>query len=277
MFKHLLREPLLHFLLIGAALFGLYEVTGADKEADFSNAIHITAGDIKLLRESWLEQNGSAPDKNTLDQLIDSQIQEEILFREAKRLGLDKNDTIVRRRLIQKMRFLSANISQLQLPDDPMLMEYRNKNKQKYRTPETRSFTHVYFNDDLRGKALQVDVAQALQALTADEDRQTSAEYGDNFILQSHYKEASRARVAQVFGPGFADAVFAIDQGAWHGPVQSAYGTHLLRVHEVTASYLPELPDLREKLSGDLMREQLKNLKQKSYQQMRKRYQVTIE
>lgn len=274
MFDNLLREPLVHFLIIGAALFGLYAVTADDKDTE---AITISAGDIERLRAKWLGQSDSAAATKILNGLIESEIQKEVLFREAKRLGLDENDTIVRRRMIQKMRFLSANMSQLRIPGDAALLEYFNNNKELYRAPEKRSFTHIYFNHKKRGAYLAVDVAAVLQALTADEDPKTTSKYGDNFILQSDYKERSHARVAQLFGADFADALFAVDKDAWHGPLQSAYGTHLVRIQNVRESYLPEFSAIKEKLSDDLMRRQLGDLKKKSYQEMRRRYEVNIE
>ena len=131
MIRKWLREPFVHFILIGALLFFLYEFTAVTTDPTSDSVIQISSADINQLGEQWLSQNGSEPDKNTLNELIESRIYQEVMLREAKRLGLDRNDTIVRRRLVQKMEFLSANLSQLQIPDDNSLLAYFGTNKGK--------------------------------------------------------------------------------------------------------------------------------------------------
>ncbi len=277
MLNNLLREPLLHFLIIGVLLFGFYELASDDEHAAFTNTINISASDIEQLREQWRLQNGGAADEETLDELIKSRIQEEVLFREARRLGLDENDSIIRRRMIQKMRFLSANMAQLETPDDAALMEYFEQNKARYRVPEKRSFRHIYFNNERHGEALQARVKAVLQELTAAQNAQSIAQYGDNFILPSSYTDRQEQRVAQLFGADFAAALFALDPNTWSGPLQSAYGSHLVRIDNISASYLPAFSNIKEKLLADLMNRQLGELKEKSYQAMRERYEVNIE
>ena len=191
-----MREPFLHFILIGALLFGVYQLSVDDSYYDLGNNIRISANDIDSLRATWRSQNGTEPDRDTLDGLIDSLIYEEVLLREAQRLSLDKNDTIVRRRLVQKMEFLSANLSQLETPDDESLLQYYEVNRENYRVAERRSFRHVYFSREQRGESLMDEANDELKKIREDDIVQTAHKLGDNFILQYTYRNRRQQQIA---------------------------------------------------------------------------------
>jgi len=142
--RFFLHEPFIHFIIIGALIFSVYHFTAKGAHIESGTEIRITRTAIKQLREQWQRQNGSEPDENTLNELIKSLIRQEVLLREARRLGLDENDTIVRRRLIQKMDFLSANLSQMQTPEEETLREYFDLNRERYRIPEkAKLYSHL--------------------------------------------------------------------------------------------------------------------------------------
>ena len=144
----LFREPFIHFLIIGAVLFGLYEFTATESSSVLESKIEISPEMIKALREQWLKQSGIEPDKETMNELLESLIHDEVMIKEARRLGLDKNDIIIHRRLLQKMDFLLANMSQMQRPNEEALHQYFEINKEKYRVAAKRSFSHIYFSKE---------------------------------------------------------------------------------------------------------------------------------
>lgn len=277
MFSQWLREPFFHFIVIGVLLFGLYEYRAANAGSRTGNDIRITAGMIDDLSEQWRKQNGSEPGSTVLDELIESLVYQEVLLREAKRLGLDENDTIVRRRLVQKMEFLSANLSQMQRPDEQTLLSYFEQNRQNYQVPERRSLIHIYFSTEKRGEQASGDAALVLTELQREATSLEPTTAGDNFILQNNYPNISERRLGQIFGRQFAQTVFTLELGQWQGPIASEYGMHLVRVDHSSASYLPELAEVREKVIDDFMQTQLVALRQQSYDAMRERYQVSVE
>ncbi len=276
MFRKCLGDPFVHFMFIGALLFSLYGLTSKDAFLKDDNDIQITAEAVNKLRQQWTRQNGSTPDSAVLDELVESLIHQEVLLREAKRLGLDENDTIVRRRLIQKMEFLSANLSQLQRPDEAVLLEYFKLHREQYRVPEKRSFTHIYFSKEKRGASVFDDAKEQLEMLSVAPTPLRAPERGDNFILQYDYRERSQQRVAQIFGVEFARDLFTMKTEQWQGPVWSEYGAHLLRIEHVTKSTVPDFADIRTRILDDVINEQLMALKEKTYQEMRTHYQVDV-
>ncbi len=275
--RFFLQEPFIHFIVIGTLIFTLYHFTAKGAYFDSGNEIRITNTAIKQLGDQWQRQTGNEPDKDTLEGLVESLIRQEVLLREAKRLGLDKNDTIVRRRLIQKMDFLSANLSQMQTPGEDTLRRYFDLNREKYRIPEKRSFTHIYFSKETRGESLLDDANVVLKKLQKEAAPVRAPELGDNFILQYDYNDRSQQQLAQVFGDTFARALFETVSNKWQGPILSEYGAHLVRIGLIEKSYIPEFVDIRPAVLDDVERENLRKLKEKSYKAMRDRYQVTID
>jgi peptidyl-prolyl cis-trans isomerase C len=276
-FTYLLREPLVHFLLIGIAIFALYELNSDEGADPSSSIINIDRRDIDELREQWLQQTGSEAEADTLQKLIDAQIEEEIMFREALRLGLDKNDTIVRRRLVQKMEFLSANLSSLDLPEETALLSYYENNSEKYRVDERRSFTHVYFSRDRRGDSLLSDAETLLRKLQKEKPQKKQAEWGDNFILHYDYRAMREEQLAKVFGFSFAGDLFALKMEGWQGPIVSEYGVHLILLHDIITAHLPSFADLRERVLDDYMQSELTILKKQRLKEMREGYIVNID
>ncbi len=275
----LLHEPLLHFLFCGAILFGLYAlIKNSDIESENGKRIEVTASDIDRLRENWTRQWKRPPNEEQLRQLIDGFVRQEVWYREALALGLDRNDHIVRRRLVQKMEFLSKDLALMQDPIEDDIAEYFSDNRERYRQPERISFTHVYFNPDQRGKAAAQDARNALARLRTEVGRESvpPRESGDPFMLQYDYSDQSPAAVRQLFGQGFARELFAYKAGAWQGPVTSSYGLHLVRVRKRTPSRLPEVSEIRNKVRRDLMTERLKQANDSTFTRLRNRYEVVI-
>ncbi len=274
-----LREPLLHFLVLGALLFGLHAlINNPPIESERSSRIEVSASDIDRFRGDWISQRGRPPTEEELQWLIDQFAREEVLYREALALGLDRGDYIVRRRLVQKMEFLSQDLALLANPIEDELATYFLANRERYRIPTRLSFSHIYFNQDQRAEAAEQDAQSVLAQLQAEADSPMRApEQGDPFLLQDYYPAQSPQEVAQLFGDGFSQELFAIEPGTWQGPVESSYGLHLVRVHHRIESRLPELAEVRDQVRWDLMAEQRQEADEVLYARLLERYEVKVD
>ena len=276
MLKKLLHEPLLHFLLIGAALFILYDVTN-EEVVDDGRRIVITEADIDRQIALWERKWRRLPTQAELEGLIDAQIREEVLYREALAMGLDDNDTIVRRRLAQKVEFISSEISDTLEPTEADLSAYLAANPDKFEIPGRVSFLQVYLNADRHGDQLEADAQLLLSQLKkagADADVSTA---GDPFMFGERFEDMSEFEISRIFGREFTDAVIAILPSEWQGPVRSGYGLHLVYVSSKTDSRLPSLDEVRDRVSDEWMAKQRKEMDELFYQELRKRYDISIE
>ena len=272
----LLREPLLLFLVLGALLFGLHTLVN-DQPPEPDTAVRIHAADIDQLRAGWQRQMGRPPQPEELQGLIDEFIREEVLVREALALGLDRDDTIVRRRLAQKMNFLAEDLALLNEPTEADVSDYFEQHPDLYGLPPRTSFTHIYFSRDRRGDAAQADAERALsQLVAADQPPPRAPELGDPIMLQVDYSMRSPGEVSQLFGQSFADALFDLGPATWRGPVVSGYGLHLVRVQERVEGRLPELEEVREQVLQDLVRERRREAKARAYAVLRDRYKIEL-
>jgi hypothetical protein len=275
----LLREPLIHFLLIGAAIFGLHAVTDDPVESEFESEarIVITAGEIDRLRGLWHKQWRRTPTAEELRGLIDDQIREEVLYREALALGLDRDDTVVRRRLVQKFEFLVEDLAASRDPDPAALLAHFEANRERYRILPRLSFTQIYFSLDRRGAAARRDAELVLASLHAASTGATTAGLGDGLMLGHAYEQETTQDIEATFGRGFADAVLGLDPGIWTGPIASGYGLHLVRVDEHVAARLPSLSEVEAQVRNDWAHDQRLEANRVVYQQLLARYDVAIE
>lgn len=217
--KKILKEPLIHFLLIGAALFLVYNLvdTGQNK-----NEILIDENLINELAAKWELTRNRPPSLQELKGLFDQYIEQEILYREALAMNLDHNDEIVKRRLAQKMEFLSDGLIEAFQPTDEMLAVYYEENKEDYTKPSIYTLQQVYFSLDKRQLAFE----DAKSALTS----QHPEELGDNISLSAQYANADALRIARDFGSAFAATLDTLPIGKWTGPIYSGLGVHLVYI-----------------------------------------------
>jgi peptidyl-prolyl cis-trans isomerase C len=280
--QKLLREPLAHFLIAGAvilalsSLFGHSQLTGASDER-----IVVSAAEIGRLREIWTRQWGHAPDAAQLDNLVNDYVREEIYYREALASGLDKDDTIIRRRLVEKMEFLSQELASGE-PSEAELQQFFAANRQKYSLPAEVGLTHIYFSTSRRGAAALEDARGALTRLTSNrlssaEAAKLAATLGDSFMLQMEYPPQTRDQIKNLFGDGFADAVLNLEPGKWAGPIRSTYGWHLVRVTERAAPRQPTLDEVRNHVAIDYKNQRLQTASENYYTRLRQRYRVEID
>lgn len=274
--KQILREPLLHFLAIGVVLFAVFALVNDERPVG-GNRIEITAEDIEQLVAIFGKQWQRPPNQQELQALIDARVREEVLYREALAMGLDKDDTIVRRRLAQKVEFLMADAGAVTEPENAVLQAYYEANAERYRQPPRLSFSHVYFSTDRRGEEA-VKAAEALLArLRAARTPVTRVhDEGDPFMLPREYVDARTDEIARDFGRAFAEELVGLESGLWHGPVTSAYGIHLVYVVSRDASHLPPMEQLKERVANDWLTEQRRLAEERVYQRLRARYEISV-
>ena len=271
------REPLVHFLAIGAFLFVAYLWLNDPYATSSSTRIEVSANDIDLLRTRWMKQWQRPPTQPELESLIEAHIREEVFYREALALGLDKDDTIVRRRMAQKVEFLVADLAVPTEPDEAELRAYFQENQERYRQPVSLSFTHIYFNPDRRGSSIHRDAQAELHRLqAAKESPERTRERGDRFMLAHEYVEKSAPEIARDFGQAFEKRLVELEPETWRGPVASGYGLHLVYISDRTESRLPEFAAVREKVENDFLIDRRREVNELAYQRLRERYEIVV-
>ncbi len=267
------KEPLLHFLIIGAMIFVLFSIVNKDEIPVSDNKIVVTASDIERLSGNWSKKWNRPPTETEMKGLVDSYIKEEVYYREALALGLDQNDTILRRRLMQKMEFLSNDLAELNQPDETALNKYFLDNQETYELPARISFTHIYFSLDKRGAKVVEDAESVLSGL----DALRAPEKGDNFMMPYDFVKETPFEVERLFGKGFTEELFTLKTNTWLGPIESGYGFHLVRISEKIDSSIPELASVIDKVRTDLMFEQRKRMNKEIYERFKEQYEIIIE
>jgi peptidyl-prolyl cis-trans isomerase C len=273
----LMREPLMQFLLIGALLFGLYALRGNAVLANVNGRIHMSAGEIEQLRAMFMKQRQRSPTEEELRELIDARIQEEVLYREALAMGLDKDDTIVKRRLAQKLEFLTEDLSAAGTPTDAQITAFFAEHEARYQLPSRISFVHVYFSTAKRNQRAAHDAEKELARLRAGIQSRRFDETGDMFLLDRDYRRILPEEIEKVFGRDFAEEMLKLPQGEWHGPIASGYGLHLVKIGERLTSDPLSVGAVREQVERDWIEDQRRRIKQATFKNLRDRYQVVID
>ena len=274
----LFKEPLLHFLAIGALTFVIFAVLNTEEIAVDGGKIVVSAGDIERLSASWSKKWNRSPTEQELDGLIESYIREEVYCREALALGLDQDDTILRRRLMQKMEFLSNDLAELNTPDETDLNEYFHEHQDKYELPARMSFTHIYFSLDKRGRQAFQDAAIVLNEIQmASAPILRAPDQGDQFMLQYDFVLETPFEISRLFGQVFVEQLFQTKSDGWQGPIESGYGLHLVRINEKIDARMPELAAVIDKVRTDFMFEQRQKTNKAIYERFKERYEIVVE
>ena len=274
--RRLLSEPLLHFLVLGAALFLLFRLVG-DRAGERPDEIVVSAGQIDHLVEVWTKTWLRPPTSVELQGLIDDHIMEEILYREALALGLDRDDVIIRRRLRQKMEFLVDDFAETVEPTDEELEAFLRDNSESFVVDARLTYRQIYINQDSRGETAYEDAERLLAELTAGGALVSAHELGDPLPLPEGYTASPQAEVASLFGREFAEALLELETGRWTGPVQSGYGLHLVRIDERTPGRMPELAEVRDVVEREWFAARRAEAKSALYERLRERYTITVE
>ncbi len=276
--KKLFKEPLLVFLLLGGAIFALYQQIPNDYQPDNAE-IMVTEGQIKGLLERFEKVRQRLPSEEEEDGLIQNYVREEILYREALALGLDKDDGIVRRRLNQKMDFLSEDLASLVEPSEQELQVYLAKHQDDYLKPSRFSFRQIYFNTSKRGESAQSAALSLLAKLKAEDtsDNTSTDAMGDPLMVAHQFEHETERGIQRALGADFLKALGEIDTRGWHGPISSGFGLHLVHIDEHTAGKVFELNEVREQVIRDWSAQKREQTNKIFYQNLRKRYTVKVE
>ena len=230
-----LREPLLHFILIGIAVFGVYSYTHRGRGGvESSRQITLTLDELGQMDMYFESQWHRQPTPAEFQAMVEDKVREEVLYREALAMGLDKDDTIVKRRMAQKMQFLAEDVAAAHEPSTAELKAWFEKNSNKFALPSRYSFRHLYFSPDKRGKNAQEDAAKTLAKIAGQpEDSKLAVSLADPFMFQDYYGDRTPEALAKEFGPQFAVVLEKVKPGSWQGPIESGYGWHLVFVDTV--------------------------------------------
>jgi peptidyl-prolyl cis-trans isomerase C len=274
----LLTEPLLQFLLIGACIYGAYALFGTPEEDFRDTRIHVDANRINGFISQWEARWNRPPTRQEIDGLIQSYIREDVLYRQAVTMGLNEDDPVTRRRMAQKLEFLTSDLALMVQPAEGELEAFFMKDQALYQQPDRITFSQVFFNPDNRGNRTLEDAAQVLTKLQAAGDPEAeSMQVGDQFMLQSDFVQVTELEVARQLGNGFSEAVMKLQAGQWHGPVLSGYGVHLVYVFDFQKAAPVVFEDVKTSVLENWQVEQRENFNADFLQSLKQRYDIVID
>ena len=275
----LLKEPLVHFIIAGVVLFFIYGFFGKGADEPNEKTIQISKGQIDLMHAHWSRQLGRPPTESELQGLIDDHIREEILMQEARAMGLDKDDIIIRRRLAQKMEFVSGDMLTVNEPTDEEISKYFDLHKKEFHVPGKVSFLQVFFSVDARPEAQSMELAEKtknkLNMLSVDDV--DFLKFGDRTMVRTEYVALSKAQIISEFGnTEIAEKVAEAQMNIWEGPFRSNFGLHLIYILEREPDYTPELQEVTSKIKTSMIDERKELLDEQFMSELRSRYTIEI-
>ncbi|MDW3645938.1 MAG: peptidylprolyl isomerase [Bacteroidia bacterium] len=266
----ILKEPLLHFLIVGACLFLLYECSNKNTSANRAQII-LTNADLEQMITAYENNWSQVPDTQTLRGLVDEHVRGEIMYQEALHLGLEHNDEIIKRRLRQKYEFLVKDLSSIQQPETEELERFYEEHAESYQSARKMSFSHIYFSPDKRKEPL-LD-AQKLLKEVSNKDVKPEA-YGDDFHLQQFYASRDYREIVQNYGKQFSDTLFSQSSTGWQKPILSGYGVHLVHISSIEEPESIPFPEVKNLVLQDWKAEQLKRFNDELYESLLGNYEV---
>jgi hypothetical protein len=281
MIRHILlkflRDPLFHFLILGAGLFMVFSLVNSSVSVPAEQIVIDETQALRLAEQfqrTWMRP----PTRLELQGLAEDFVKEEILYREARALGLDQDDLVIRRRMRQKMEFLNADLAEREQPTDADLRTFMEVRPEMFRSPGRVSLRQIYLDPDGPDGPVAERARDVLKRLSADPEGGTSADAeGDPTLLPRELNAATEAGVARIFGDAFAAALADAPVGRWFGPVESGYGVHLVRVSAREPGRLPALDEVRPAVEREWSAARRAEADSRFYEALRARYAVEIE
>lgn len=304
-----MRAPLLHFLLLGALLHALKPLLPLPAATDWNlQTVTVSAGELQRLQDDWTNETGRPPSPAQRQSIVQQHVDDEILVREAQKLGLHETDSVVRRRLLANMRFafpdtpdddaaLMAQAAALGMHESDLVVRRRlvqlmqmhivssvnfsetelrdfiDRHPARYGQPLRFAFRHLYFNADQDPEQATRRARHVLGQLRATGE---ATDAGDPFLLGAEFSLRSEAGIARQFGPDFARAVAQLEPGAWAGPLASPFGLHLVRVGQVEAEQLPDYTRISTRAAYALLSEREREVLREAMVRLRLRYRVEL-
>jgi peptidyl-prolyl cis-trans isomerase C len=269
------REPLMHFMLLGAVLWIAYSTLNTPARL---SRITITKAQSLQLAEHYRQQYGVAPSSRQLEALIDNAVTQEMSFREALRLGLDRDDEIVRRRLIQKFEFLQQDLSTPPQPTDSVLKAFYDRHPQLYLLPARQTFTHVYFSPDRRGDLGARNAAAALSTALNRQGINRAPDRGDSYPGPSDFVSLTQEEIGRVFGrEGLSQEIGALPLGQWSLPLRSGFGWHIVFLQGREPAHQAPFDEVRGRVESDFLEAERLKRNAESVNKMRGEFEITRE
>jgi peptidyl-prolyl cis-trans isomerase C len=271
--RRFLKDPLVHFLIVGASLFALSAWRGEWIRGGRERIV-ISADQVAQVRNTAEVLKGRAATEEEVAALIEPTIRDEVLYREALALKLDVNDDEVRRRLVDKMNYLTQDTADPAPSSDAELRKFYNESPARFEAPELATFDQVFFSPAERGDSVEAVAKAGIAALRAG---RSPDEVGDHTPLRGTYQNAPRDQVDVLFGAAIAEALFTLPPGDWTGPFKSDFGLHAVRLHARTARRLPPFDEIRDQVAAEFAAERRRERNEAEYRRMRAHYDVVIE
>lgn len=272
-----IRDPFIQFMLIGALVFAVF--TQFSDEAEDNKKLVVTQSDVSRLVSQWTEQYSGAPTPEQKQAIVEHFVQEEIIYREAEVIDLGKDDIIIRRRLVQKFRFLSESFADLPIPTDEELSQFYTQNIQDYKTPQVTSFSHIYIkqstasSDDIEDRVASIKA----RLIQNQEDSTLWRNEGDAFMLQRQYASRTNQQIAELFGRHFQKELSILVAGKWSSPILSIYGWHIVKVVGRTAAANAALNTIKAQVQSDYVAAKRTKNNDAFYKKLFDSYQVIYE
>jgi len=272
------REPLVHFLIIGAGIYALYGLLAGGEGPDNERTVFVSASDITSLEDQFVLMRKRPPTEAEFADIVRGHVRVKILYREALAMGLDAGDTAIERRLAQKVEMLARSLI---TPDQPTVEEMQtwyDANPDAFKQADRYSIAQVFFDPGKRDDGTLDDAQVALEKLSAlNGVPEDLAGYGDRLMLQNYYSEYSEFELGRLFGEGFVDQIADLQPGQWHGPVRSGYGIHLVWVEDIQLFPPPPLDEVKEQVAERWMAEQIDEMSGRFIDELVSRYDVVLE
>ena len=270
-----LREPLLHFLLLGVLLFALFQWLGGDSGPQ-SSRITVSQARVQQLVTAFTKVWQRPPTEAELKGLVDDYVREEIAYREAVAMGLDRDDTIIRRRLRQKLEFLVEDAASATPPTEAELQAFLDAHPDPFSVQPQVSFRHVYVDPSAGGDA-RTRAQDLLRQLQDTGPEARIDDVGDPIMLDPEVPLLRQDEVARLFGAEFAAQVATLPPGRWEGPVQSGYGLHLVMLRESVTGRAAVLEEVRREVERELLSQRRREQLAAMYDELLQKYSVTVE
>jgi hypothetical protein len=271
----LLREPLLQFLALGAALFAIYGLAGK-RAADAPEKIVVSASQVTNLGDAFVRTWRRPPNQEELRGLIDDYIRDEVFYREGRAAGLDRDDVIIRRRVRQKMEFL-ANEMSVPEPSEAELAAFLASHPERFRSEDQLTFRQLFLSATKRAETIDSDSKQLAGVLARAGEAVDATALVDAFLLGEEFRAASPTELTSIFGEGFAKQLSVMEKGRWQGPISSSFGRHFVFISERTPGNLPPLDAVRPAVLREWENARRLETEQKLYASLRSRYEIVVE
>jgi hypothetical protein len=273
----ILKEPLIQFLLIGACIYGAYGLFGTTTEVNSDTDIVVDANRINGFVAQWKARWNRPPTRAELDGIIDQYVREEILYRQAVAIGLAEDDPVTRRRMAQKLEFMTSDLARVIEPAEGELEAYLQGNLEQFRAADRFTFMQVFFDPDKRDAATLEDAEATLAELQSAGVPDPDLQAGDSAMLQTYYREATPLQIRKQLGQGFASSLMELEPGLWHGPILSGYGVHLVYIYKRVDAPAPVLADVQDQVFEAWQAQQLDEFNKLFYEGLKDRHQIIIE